>query len=239
MNLNNIKTLIILLLNFSIFSSCKDNHEHDDETVTVQIVSPAANTTHNEKDTLWIKVNLSTTTELHEYLIEIKNLTTDSVVYKYEGHSHQKSVSTNLWWLPQVSSNSAMQLIVTTLNHNGEKQITTSNFQVINQVENGPTITLTKPTGDEMPVNGSVIDIVGHIETANTLQTAMIVVTKNGETTPVFSFSIPVNGLKHVQFDTSYTINTGGAHHLEYAFSVNAEDNKQLKSSKTVILDVH
>lgn len=236
-----ILTALLFVGAITTFQSCKDHDDdHDDDHgVTVNIVSPVEGNTYDEKDTLWLKVDFSSTEDIHDYSLTIKNLTKDTVVYFYGGHSHSTSLSTNLWYLPQVDANSNMQLIVENMDHDGNKKQTTRNFIMNNTIENGPEITITKPTGTETASNGTVVAIAGLLKSNNTLKSASIVVTKEGETAPKFSYNLPVSGLKEYTMDTAYTINTGGQMHNDFVFTFTATDNNNKSSTKTVNLHVH
>ncbi len=221
--------------------SCKDDdddHDHD-HSVKVNIISPAEGLVHDEKDTLWLRVDFSSSDDIHDYSLTIKNLTKDTVAYFYGGHSHNSSLTTNLWYLPQVDANSNMQLIVKNMDHDGNTKETTRNFVINNTTENGPEITITKPTGSETANNGTSVAIAGLLKSNNTLKSASIVVTKDGEMAPKFSYDLPVNGLKEYTIDTAYTINTGGQMHNDFVFTFTATDNNNKSSTKTVNLHVH
>ncbi|TAE89533.1 MAG: hypothetical protein EAY81_02180 [Bacteroidetes bacterium] len=221
--------------------SCKD-HDHDDDhgELKVSIVSPAEGTVHNESDTLWIKVNMSVENDdLHDYSIVINNLTNNTTMYTYNGHSHSSTLNTNLWVLPVVEANSNMQLIVKNMDHDGNTKETSVKFTINNNVASAPEITITKPTGNEDLANGAMVDIEGLFKSNTALKSAKVVITKEGDTAPKFSYDIPVSGLTQYQLDTTWKIDTGGQMHNDFVFTFTATDNNDKSSTKTVNLHVH
>lgn len=231
----------LLTLSLGTLQSCKD-HNHGDEhpEVKVSIISPAEGIVHNESDTLWIKVNMSVEEgSIHDYTITINNLTNNTTMYTYNGHGHNSTLNTNLWVMPAVEANSNMQLIVKNLTHDGNQKETSVKFTINNNIANGPEITVTKPTGSESLINGAVIDIEGLMKSNTTLKSAKVVVTKDGETSPKFTYDLPVTGLTQYQIDTVWKIDTGGKMHNDFVFTFTATDNNNKGSTKTVNLHVH
>lgn len=231
----------VLALSLSTLQSCKD-HDHDDEhgELKVSIVSPAEGTVHNESDTLWIKVNMSMEDgDIHDYSIVINNLTNNTTMYTYNGHSHNQTLNTNLWVLPVVDTTSNMQLVVKNMDHDGNTKETSVKFTITNNVANGPEITITKPTGTEDLANGAMVDIEGLFKSNTALKSAKVVVTKEGDTAPKFSYDLPVSGLTQYQLDTTWKIDTGGQMHNDFVFTFTATDNKDKSTTKTVNLHVH
>lgn len=238
MNTNN-KYIItgILMITMLVFNACKKDNEttEPEHEPVVSFISPVQSQVADEKDTLWIRVNISSEDDLHEYLVEVKNTGTSQVVYSYEGHSHNKSVSTNLYFMPDVSEDAGMQLTVTTLDHNGNKSSRSITFSVKNTVASVlPSITISSPSA-AMYDNGETISLKGLVSHIRELKEVKVELTQNNTT--VFSYSPVVTGLDSMIFDTSYLINSPA--YSDFEVVVTASDVNNNRSVKTHAFHVH
>jgi hypothetical protein len=67
-------------------------HSHDEQTVTVSILSPADNSTVANAASIPLQVQFTASDELHDAEVRIKNEANDSTVYLWEGsHLHVAS----------------------------------------------------------------------------------------------------------------------------------------------------
>ncbi|MCU0442486.1 MAG: hypothetical protein MUE96_08815 [Bacteroidia bacterium] len=224
------------------FSGC-DEHDHDDDhnhehkKPTVSFINPTEGATYNEGDTLWLRVNMKSEEDLHDYSLEVKNLTTGATEYTYGGHSHNKELTTALSYVPNVDATSVMQLIVINKDHDGnEQQRKAVNF-TINNVSNTqiPKINLLSPTANSHFHNGSKMRIRGNFEHNSNLKEASIVLKKNGSV--VLDYSPVLSSTKTYAFDTTHTINTSG--HSDYDLVITVKDHDNNTNSRTMSFHVH
>lgn len=237
MKLNNIKTTatFILVATISLFlNSCKDEHD-DHAKPTIAIQSPAQGVQLNESDTLWIRVNISSEDDIHDYSIEVTKVLDGSSVYKYNGHSHNTSVNTNLYFMPDVTANTEMKLTVKTLDHNGDTYEQSVTFTVVDNVQPSKAeITILSPNSS-MATNGQPLNIKGNINHDKNIKSARILLTENEVT--VFDYIKTNINMSTYAFDTSYLINT--TTHSDYVLTISATDINDVQSSKTFNFHVH
>jgi hypothetical protein len=227
----------IFMIAMLVFNACKKNNEttEQEHQPVISFISPVQSEVADERDTLWIRVNISSEDDLHEYLVEVKNTETGNVVYSYEGHSHDKSVSTNLYFMPDVSEDAKMQLTVTTLDHNSNKTSKSITFTISNTVASVlPSITITAPSA-AMYDNGETVFLKGLVSHIRELKEVKVELTQNNKT--VFSYLPVVSGLDSMRFDTSYIINSPA--YSDFEFVVTATDINDNRSVKTHAFHVH
>lgn len=224
------------------FSGCDDHdhdddHKHGDKKPTVTFINPTEGATYNEGDTLWLRVNMKSEEDLHDYSLEIKNMTTGKTEYSYGGHSHNKELTTALSYVPNVDATSAMQLIVVNKDHDGnEQQRKAINFTV-NNVSNTqiPKINMISPTATTNFVNGSRMRIYGNFEHNANLKEASIVLKKDGVT--IIDYRPSLGSVKTHAFDTSHTIQTAG--HSDYDLTISVKDHDNNANTRTMSFHVH
>jgi hypothetical protein len=104
-----INSLLLTAFITILISSCK---KEEDKTTTiatgsanpvVKIKQPSFGSEVHHDDSLSIEVSISHTEELHDYLATIKYGDKDSVLWKYAGHSHDKSFTYKTKWKNNVT----------------------------------------------------------------------------------------------------------------------------------------
>ncbi len=230
-------SILYFIISLSIFllGSCKDDHDHEHAAPEVTFLSPTLGAQLNESDTLWLRINLNSSDDIHDYVVEVTKVSDGTSVYKYEGHSHAKSVAINQYFFSSVDANTDMKLTVTTLDHNGKANAKSIIFTVLNnQQALKPVITLTSPSSS-MATNGQTLNIEGTISHDKQLQSARVILTKNNVT--VLDYLKDNIGATTYSFDTSHVINT--TTHTDYTLTITAKDIFNVESSKTVGFHVH
>lgn len=235
MNFTNINfTKIFILTLFFIINGCKkDEHSHAEPSFT--FLSPIQGVRLNESDTLWLRVNISSEDDLHDFILEVTKVSDGASVFKYNGHSHNTSVTTNLYFKPNVTADTEMKLSVKTLDHNGKATERSITFTVLNnQQESKPLINIISPSSG-MASNGQILNIKGVITHDKNLKTARIWLTQNSAT--VMDYSKNNIASNTLVFDTTHVINA--TTHSDYVLTISATDVNNIESSKTISLHVH
>lgn len=230
------KIPLFLLIAFALVSCKKEEaataQEHEP---VVTFLSPLPMQLYNEQDTLWLRLNLTSEDDLHEYLVQVRDVVADKIVYSYEGHSHDKSASVNLYMMPDVSMDTEMELIVTTLDHNSNKSVKSISFKIKDTVKEGkPVITILSPAAT-MYNNGEQIKISGYVTHYKTLKTVHVQLMQNNE--PVLSFQPLWANADSVGFDTSYIIHSPA--YSDFELVVTATDEEEHAAVKTYSFHVH
>ncbi|TAE86633.1 MAG: hypothetical protein EAY81_05345 [Bacteroidetes bacterium] len=221
-------------------NGCKDHdddHKHGDKKPIVTFINPTEGATYNEGDTLWLRVNMKSEEDLHDYSLEVKNLTTGNTAYSYNGHSHNKELTTALSFIPRVNETSAMQFSVINKDHDGNIQQQQMVKFTVTNVSNadGPSINLLSPTSSSQFQNGSVMRIRGDFAHNSTLKEANITLRKDGST--IINYSPLVNGINTYSFDTSHKIQTTG--HSDYDLVITVKDQNNNANTRTLSFHVH
>lgn len=234
MKKNYIKIEIALGLLLFIFACNKDKHITSD-IPTVTFVTPSINKVFTESDTVFLQIKIEAINEIHDYSIQVMNLTEGAESYMYYGHSDEKMALADINFIPNVIMDAEMQIIVTTLNHNGEKFITTQNFKVLNTIKNTkPTVEILSPT-DMSFNNGDILNVKASIRHIDFLEKAFLILLQNNDT--ILNLKPNVIGLKNYTFDTSYTINiTADAN---FNLMVGVTDTNEISNLKTTNFHVH
>jgi hypothetical protein len=236
---NKIKTIAVLVFSaFFVLTGCKkDDHVHDDDHAepTITFQSPTQGARLNETDTLWLRVNLASEDDLHDYILEVTKIADGVSVYKYDGHSHNKSVTTNLYFMPNVEADTEMKLLVKTLDHNGKATEKSITFTVLNtQQATKPTINIISPNSG-MANNGQTLSIKGNITHDKNLKSARIWLTQNN--TIVMDYTKNSIATNTFAFDTTHVINA--TTHSDYVLTISGTDVNDIEASKTVSFHVH
>lgn len=234
MKKNYIKIGAALVLFLLIIACNKDVHITSD-IPTVTFVSPSNNKVFIESDIVVIKIKIEAINEIHDYSVQVMNLTEGTESYMYYGHSDKNMALTEVNFIPNVNIDAEMQIIVTTLNHNGEKFITTQNFKVLNTIKNTkPTIEILSPT-DMSFNNGDILNIKASIRHFDVLEKAFLILLQNNDT--ILNLKPNVIGLKNYTFDTSYFINISAD--ANFNLMVGVTDTNKISNLKTVNFHVH
>ncbi|MES2689770.1 MAG: hypothetical protein V4658_05165 [Bacteroidota bacterium] len=231
------KIIGTLFLVIFALASCKKEEtaatqEHEP---TIRFLSPTPSQLLNEDDTLWIRIGITSDDDLHEYLVQVRDITADKIVYTYEGHSHDKSADINVYMMPDVAMDTEMELIVTTLDHNSNKSSKSISFKVINTVKPAkPSITLLSPNAG-MYDDGEKLSLKGFVTHTRNLRSVNIQLLQNN--IQVFSFRPAINKPDSVGFDTVYTINSPA--YSDFELVITAIDVDENSAVKTHLFHVH
>lgn len=224
----------------SLLSSCtKDDATEASDNFKAAFITPEQNATYSEADTLWIKIAMNADAVIHDYQITLKNLTENTLVYEYNGHSHDNHTTTALWTFPKVNQNSTMQLTLTRMSHDGvvSSNKVTFNVNDVSQ-DNGPDVYISKPLGNETYADGNTVQIAGELSSIYDMEHAFIKVTRDNDTVPKFYNALPVNSLRQFNFDTSFVLQTNGLNHTSFLITVGATNKNGKSSSKSISLHV-
>lgn len=227
----------LIFLIATALSSCKK-----EETVATQahepnivFLSPASLQQVNENDTLWIRIGITSEDDLHEYLVQVRDIAADRIVYAYEGHSHNKTADINVYMLPDVAMDTEMELIVTTLDHNSNKSSKSISFKIIDTVKPAkPVITLLSPIG-VMYDDGAQLPVKGFVTHTKTLKSVVVKLMQNN--VQVFFFQPLLSKPDSVGFDTALTINSPA--YSDFELVITATDTDNNSSVKTHAFHVH
>jgi hypothetical protein len=232
-----IKTTMLFLAIIFILNGCKkDDPIHDVYAEpTITFLSPTQGSRLSESDTLWLRVNISSEDDLHDYIIEVTRLSDGASVYKYDGHSHNKSVTTNLYFMPNVATDTDMKLLVKTLDHNGKSIERTITFTVLNTQEaTQPVINILSPNSG-MANNGQTLSIKGNITHDKNLKSARVWLTQNSAI--VLDYTTNNIDSNTFAFDTTHVINA--TTHSDYVLTISCTDINSIVASKTFSFHVH
>ena len=184
---------------------------------------------------MWIRVGITSDDDLHEYLVQVRDIVADKIVYTYEGHSHDKSADINVYMLPDVAADTEMELIVTTLDHNSNKSSKSISFKVIDTVKPGkPAITLLSPDAG-MYDDGEQLPIKGFVTHTRNLKSVSIRLMQNN--VQVFAFQPALNRPDSAGFDTVYTISSPA--YSDFELVITATDVDDNSAVKTHAFHVH
>ncbi|MFY7733055.1 MAG: hypothetical protein ACOVSR_06190 [Bacteroidia bacterium] len=234
MKKNYIKIEAALVLFLLIIACNKDVHITSD-IPKVTFVTPSINKVFTESDTVFLQIKIEAINEIHDYSIQVMNLTEGTESYMCYGHSDKNVALTEVNFIPNVNMDAEMQIVVTTLNHNGEKYISTQNFKVLNTIKNTkPTIEILSPT-DMSFNNGDILNVKASIRHIDFLENVFLILLQNNDT--ILNLRPNVIGLKNYTFDTSYTINiTADAN---FNLMVGVTDTNEISNLKTTNFHVH
>jgi hypothetical protein len=235
-SLKTITSAIVFLFMLLAFTSCdKHDHDHSHAQPSVNFLSPSQGAKLNETDTLWIRINMSAEDHLHDYVIEVNKVADGMSVYKYNGHSHKNNLNTNLYFFPNVSTDTEMKLSVKTFDHDGntfEKSIT---FTVLNtKLDTLPIINIISPSLSTA-TNGQTINIKGNIQHNKNLKSARIWLLKGNDI--VLDYVKDNLDANSFDFDTSHVINTNT--HTDYLLNISTTDVLNLNAIKSFSFHVH
>jgi hypothetical protein len=226
----------------SVFSSCdKHDHDHKHGTVTITKFSPADNQKFAETDTIWLRINLkSSEGDIHDYSIEVKNLNTNALVYNYQGHSHKNDLTTALWFIQSVDTNSNMELKVTTKDHDGNvgSQLV-SNFTILNTSKfDDATINLISPNINSELENNSTNPLKIDVSHRLGLKSMSYNVKNEANNQIILEKSFDnLNLVKNFSIDSVFDIKI--TDHTDISINVNATDSLDHKTFRSYSFHVH
>ena len=117
---NKIVALSLLALSIVLVQCKKEENENPSTAPSVNIVSPENHSTFHSMDNMAIEVVFTDPKELHNYAIEITNLSKDSVIYTQSGHEHGTEITIQDTLMLMVMDHSDMVMLATASNHLGE-----------------------------------------------------------------------------------------------------------------------
>ena len=232
--MKNLKTQLLLGSVFFtiILSSCNKGTALDSSQTappSVSIYAPSNEQQFNEGDTVWINASINSEEALHDFSLQIFNITENREVYLYNGHSHGQSNNLNIQFIPAVNMDAVMQITITTLDHNGNLNKRKSIFKVKNvNLLPVPIIQITSPNLSSYS-KGSLLRLTGAVSHTLGLKNVQITLLSNGM--EVLKYTDYLMNQKTYSFDTSYQLNA--AANSEFIFIVLATDTMNTTTQKT------
>lgn len=108
-------TLSIALITTGIlFNSCRKKSvpPENPSAVSISVASPQKGQVYHKGDTVNINFNVSYTTELHGYYVQLIDTTTLNVLYENAADIHNDHFSVQLQWVDTCSTAKNLQLII-------------------------------------------------------------------------------------------------------------------------------
>lgn len=229
----NTKNILSILLLAACLMACKKDHTVN-IAPEVTFRSPAEGMVLDEHDTVWVRLDITSQEDLHEYVIAVKNLSENKDAFEYNGHSDNRSVSANLYFIPNVGEDADMEMTVTTLDHNNNRSSKSMKFRIKNTVlEARPQITIVTP--DQAYYNNhALLHIKGNVAHSLDLSSVHIMLTRNDST--VIDYTPVVTGTNYA-FDTTYQLDVTG--HSDFTLTVTAKDVNAQADTRTFSFFVH
>lgn len=92
------------------------------DEVKISITSPQEGQVYKQGDTVFIKGNISYTSQLHGYITRIKG-EAGEIIYETEGHTHGDNIAIAEQWVNTLNTPSKLTLeLITVINHNEDKK---------------------------------------------------------------------------------------------------------------------
>lgn len=153
-------TFLALFFGLSfLISSCSDDDEVK-PTATITLTSPTDPGLIASGNVLKITGTIAGNQEIHGYVINIRDVADNSIMYTTEVHDHAKDITINQeWTAPAVTSKKMLNLeIIATLDHDGKAETKTVALYLVPAGQtNFATINITAPvTGQEVHSNQAV-----------------------------------------------------------------------------------
>ncbi len=230
------KPVILGLISITaLFSACRKDSEAGEKAPQVSFVSPVASQMYLEGDTLWIRANISSEDDLHDYSIKVKNNTENNEAFVYNGHAHDKVFTTNLYFIPSVAADAHMTLTVTTTDHNGATTSKSVDFTVKNTTAaTKPQITITSPNM-AMYSNHITLPLKGSISHDKNLKSVVVQLTQN--LSEVLNISKADLSSPTYHFDSSYQVNVTA--NSDFKLTITATDKDNMVETKSFDFHVH
>lgn len=118
--------IIAMLTTLIALQACR--HDHNESLPVITINHPVVNATYALNDTVWIEGNITHVAELHEFVVELKDITRDTVVFTTSTHTHVTSAEIKEQWINNVTQHTDMLLTITADDHDGNTTTKTVNF---------------------------------------------------------------------------------------------------------------
>lgn len=114
--------LILLTVLAFAFASCEKEEDHDHSEWTISILSPTGGQVFENGDTIPILGAIEHNHTIHEYAIELTNVSTGEKVFSFSDHVHTaNSVDFDTFWVNNVTDHSDMKLTVSAVDHDDNK----------------------------------------------------------------------------------------------------------------------
>ncbi len=91
----------------------KDTTVATTEEVQINVTSPKEGSIYKKGDTVNIVASISSITQMHGYIITIKNMDKGTTVYETEGHTHGDNISVAEQWVNTLDEATDLQLELT------------------------------------------------------------------------------------------------------------------------------
>ncbi len=196
--------------------ACNKDEATTESQVKVTFTNPTNAAIYKESDTLWVTVQLSSDEGLHDFIVQLKNLTETTTAYTYNGHSHENNATVTFYYLPNINADAQMELSVLTLDHNGVQKKDAIVFTILNNVlARKPMINILSPTNFSF-VNGDTVKISAAVHHNLDLAKAELVFKANGH--PLFTLQPDITGTSAI-FDTAYIIQINSMTDFEITLS--------------------
>lgn len=109
--MNNFKILIVLLFVAVAFFSCKKDTKSSEPVFT--IASPTANKMYDLGDTVYIKGTITSTEEMHGYMVTLRDQTAEMILMEYDRHIDAATQTIDTFWVNNVTQHTEMLLSIT------------------------------------------------------------------------------------------------------------------------------
>ena len=207
----------LLFLSFAFTQiACSKDEATAESQIKVTFTNPINGATYKESDTLWVTVQLSSDEGLHDFIVQLNNLTDTTIAYTHNGHSHEKNATVTFYYLPNINADAQMELSVLTLDHNGAQKKDAIVFRILNDVlARKPLINILSPTNFSF-ANGDSVKINAVVNHNLNLQNAELVLKANGQ--PLFTLLPKITGTTAI-FDTAYVIHINNMTDFEITIS--------------------
>lgn len=126
-----IKKAFWAILPVLLLSACqkKDDTTPQPDKVAISIQSPSAGQVFSKGDTIRINAQIEYISQLHGYLIEIKDSATKKLVYSTEGHTHSDRIEIQEKWVDTLTGTQHLVMeIAAIIDHNENKTTATRYF---------------------------------------------------------------------------------------------------------------
>lgn len=118
--------LAIVLLSFAVFQGCGDKDDDIPQPANpahlfeFEVSEPAASSSYQPNDTVWISAGIKSQKAMHDYYIEINDMTAMKRVFLGHGHVHTEGmVHVDTFWVNQVMQPSVMEMVISASDHEG------------------------------------------------------------------------------------------------------------------------
>ena len=110
----NLRSLIIITsCLFAVgLTSCqkKDTTVATAEDVRISITSPQEGNVYKTSDTVSIAATINSNNQLHGYIVRVKEVSTEKILYETEGHAHDGNLTVKEYWVNTLTYNADLVL---------------------------------------------------------------------------------------------------------------------------------